>query len=238
MKLKKIISISILMVVNFSVNALQLDKMIIVSDKNSNGILTLTNDEDDIIFVDSKVEEISISNGTEIKKKKYTRQNLEDWKISLTNQKLILKPGQEKVVGIRSLCSESKCENDKDLMFLTTFYPSPYLKEENDNSSIQVNFGFAPVYVIPTKNPEFSYELINQGDRLHVINDSNTLINIYANSCEGQNKQACQKMYTVLAGREKSFKLPSVMQSESINVTVTSHDRSYTEKYTLELRGM
>ncbi|NOH79976.1 hypothetical protein F0231_09505 [Vibrio sp. RE86] len=209
-----------------SVSAFTVDKMIVIADKKGNGTITLANDEDKHIFISSTVEELSITNGDQIHKKEYTRDNLESWKMSLTHQKLALKPSEEKTIGLRNLCHTTNCNTDKDTMFLVSFYPSRY-GETEQVSAVEINYGFAPVFVIPTPLPEYKYQIKNLGDKLRVRNDSNTLLNVHADACSSENKTLCTQKFVVLAGREKTFRLTETMRANELDVAVYSYDRSY-----------
>lgn len=210
--------------------AFQVDKMVVVGDERGNGIITLTNDENMPLFVETIVDEIKIKDGTEIIKEKYTRENLNDWKISLTHQRLVLKQGEEKDIGIRSLCHNTSCDTSQDLMFSLSFLPSKYREEGEAASGVEINYGFAPVYIIPTTEPTFDYEIINKGGELEVKNDSNTMIQVYLDSCTTEITAQCRQKLTVLAGRHKTFNLVDTIQSDNLRVTVNSHDKSYSKK--------
>ncbi|MEZ9177568.1 hypothetical protein [Vibrio kanaloae] len=215
---------------SFNVN-----KMMVISDENGNGVITLNNDEDRPLFIDGSIQEVEIINGKELVKKDYVRNNIADWKLTLTNSKFVLKPGESKDIGIRSLCHNVSCDTSKDLTFLLPFSPSHY--RENDDvkeSTVEINYGFAPVFVIPTPNPSYKYEVRNLGEQLLVKNDSNTLINVFIDACSTKNKNYCEQRYTVVAEREKIFSLPSTLQAETLGITVTNHDRSYKEEYIAE----
>lgn len=233
------LSAAALLVSLFSVqaNAFKVEKMVIISDDGGNGIITLYNDQPHPIFISSAVEEIKIEDGTVIDKTKYDRNNLSDWKISLTHPKLILKPGESKDVGIRSLCHNTTCDDSRDLMFMLPFSPSKYRAPGEKQEGVEINYGFSPVYIIPTTNPTFDFNLINEGDKLVVNNKSNTMINVFVNSCTLTNSVQCKQKYIIVAGRDKSFALPKELQSENLNVTITSHDRSYSKKEILKLSG-
>lgn len=222
---------------SISVQAFSVDKMIIVSDDKGNGIVTLTNDEPQPIFVQAKVDEINIVDGKKVAKKEYTRDNLDDWKVSLTHQKLVLKPGEEKDVGIRSLCHNATCDNSQDLTLLLSFSPSKYRPGEV-SSGVEINYGFAPVYIIPTTQPHYSYELTNNGDSLKVENRSNTMINLFVDACDVGNTIQCKQRFTVVSGRNKTFPLSETMQNNELIITVTSHDRSYSRKETVTRGGI
>ncbi|URM15071.1 hypothetical protein KLJ63_06495 [Vibrio splendidus] len=217
---------------SISVQAFTVDKMVIVSDDKGNGIVTLTNDESQPIFVQAKVDEINIVDGEQVEKRQYTRDNLNDWKVSLTHQKLVLKPGEEKDVGIRSLCHNATCDNSQDLMFLLSFSPSKYRPDEVA-SGVEINYGFAPVYIIPTTQPNYDYELTNNGESLRVENKSNTMLNVFVDACSAVNTAQCKQKFTVVSGRNKTFPLTESMQNNELTITVTSHDRSYSKKETV-----
>ncbi|MDN3628129.1 hypothetical protein [Vibrio lentus] len=208
-------------------NAFNVDKMIVVADQKGNGVVTLINDEPHPIFVDGKVEEIQVVDGDKIVRHRYTRNNLDDWKISLTHPRLVLKPGEEKDVGIRSLCHNTSCDNSKDLMFMLPFTPSRYKEEGEKIHGVEINYGFSPVYIILTTMPNFDYNIYNQGEDLRIDNKSNTLIYVDVNSCNIDNKVQCKQKFTVMSGRDKTFSLLSGVQREQLNVTVTSYDKSY-----------
>ncbi|MCK8086010.1 MULTISPECIES: hypothetical protein [Vibrio] len=228
LKLVSLIAVSL----SISVQAFTVDKMVIVSDDRGNGIITLTNDESQPIFVQAKVDEINIVDGEHVEKKQYTRENLNDWKVSLTHNKLVLKPGEETDVGIRSLCHNTTCDNSRDLMFMLSFSPSKYRPGEIA-SGVEVNYGFAPVYIIPTTQPTYDYELTNNGNSLRVENKSNTMLNLFIDACSAKNTAQCKQNFTIVAGRNKTFPLAKAMRNNELTVTVTSHDKSYLKKETV-----
>lgn len=217
-------------------NAFLVDKMVIISDEKGNGIVTLTNDEKEPLFINAKIEEITIDNYTDINKKEYDRDNLSDWKISLTHQKLILKPGESKDIGIRSLCHNTSCDNSRDLMFSLPFLPSPYRPDGQEGNGMDINFGFSPIYIIPTDNPVYDYDIDRTKTDIVIKNKSNTIINVLVNSCNtGESNLGCKQKYIVVSGREKSFTLPKAMINGDLDITVTSYDRKY--KKNLLLKG-
>ncbi|ELA9298412.1 hypothetical protein ACOIXT_004432 [Vibrio parahaemolyticus] len=210
-------------------HAFKVDKMIVVGDQKGNGIITLTNDQNVPLFINTELDEINIENGTKINKTRYSRENIADWKISLTYQKLVLNPGEAKDIGIRSLCHNTTCDNSQDIMFMLSFIPSKYQEGEKGKSGVEINYGFAPVYIIPTTQPTFDYDIINHGKTLEVKNRSNTMINIFVDSCDTQVTKQCRQKFTVLAGRNKTFNLLDTIQRDQLNIIVNSHDGHYTQ---------
>ncbi|MEZ8886140.1 hypothetical protein AB4138_22090 [Vibrio sp. 10N.286.52.C3] len=217
-------------------NAFNVDKMIVVADKKGNGVVTLINDESHPIFVNGKVQEIQFIDGDKIVRNSYTRNNLDDWKISLTHPRLVLRPGEEKDVGVRSLCHNTSCDNSKDLMFMLPFTPSRYKEEGEKIHGVEINYGFSPVYILPTTKPSFDYKIYNQGENLRIDNNSNTLIDVYVNSCTTENNTQCKQKFTVVSGRDKTFSLAEYTQSEQLNVTVTSYDKKYSKEMQLPIQ--
>ncbi len=227
--LRIIVSLAAL-IMSMSAQAFNVDKMIIISDDKENGIATLFNDEPHSLFVQAQVDEIQIVDGSRIERTPYTRENLNDWKVTMTHQKLVLKPGEEKDVGIRSLCKTTNCERSEDLMFLLSFSPAKYREAGEELDGVEINYGFAPVYIIPTVIPKYDYQLFNNGNSLRIENNSNTMIKVFVDTCNDENTNGCKKKFTVFAGQYKTFTLTDSMQSNELNVTVTSHDNSYSKK--------
>ncbi|NOH79979.1 hypothetical protein F0231_09520 [Vibrio sp. RE86] len=250
MRLNKIATLTTILgtlCLSSAANAFNVDKMIVVADEKGNGIVNLINDEAHPLFVKSHIQEIRIDNGSEIVRTDYSRENLTDWKVSLTNSKLVLKPGEEKSVGIRSLCHQVSCDNSKDLMFMLPFTPSRYNPTGEKLTGVEINYGFSPLYIIPTTEPRLDYKLFNQGEELRVVNNSNTMINVYVDSCNDDNKSNCKQKYSVVksnckqkysvvSGRDKTFPLAKNMQSERLDVTVTSYDKKYSNEMELDIQ--
>lgn len=218
------------------VNAFNVDKMIVVADKKGNGIVTLYNDELHPIFINGNIEEVQVVDSDKIVRTSYTRSNLTDWKISLTHPKLVLRPSEEKDIGIRSLCYNISCNNNKDLMFMLPFTYNRYNEEGEVNTGVEIKYGFSPLYIIPTTKPSFDYKIYNKGERLRIDNNSNTLIYVYVNSCFEDNNIQCKQKFTVVSGRDKTFSLAKYMQSEQLNVTVTSYNKKHSKEMQLPIQ--
>ncbi|CDT20104.1 hypothetical protein [Vibrio coralliirubri] len=229
----KIACFSLLFLIKSSY-AFNVDKMFVIADKKGNGIITLNNDESRPIFITASIQELKIEEGVNILRKDYNRDNIDDWKISITHPKLVLKSGESRDIGIRSLCHNVSCDDSADLMFRLPFSPQYYSEDKSNSNSLEVNYGFAPIYVIPTSKPSYSYNIVNYGDKLLVDNKSNTILRFFVNSCSDNNKIKCRQRYTLLAGRKKTFNLPIEIQSEHLDVVVTSHDRSYHREETVK----
>ncbi len=231
-----ILSVFTLSVVCFSAQAFYVSSMFVTADDKGNGIITLTNDESRVLFIEATVSEIEITgNGEEILDTKYDRSNIDQWKISVTHPKIVLKPGESKDIGIRSLCHNTTCDDSEDLMFFVTFSPSTFRTDESDASSaVEINYGFSPVFIIPTSKPVFDYDIQYKGDALQVYNKSNTKLTMQIDVCTPERKVNCKRNITLVAGRNKSFPLSEVMRKENkLKVTAYSHDRKYKREHTV-----
>ncbi|MEZ8822160.1 MULTISPECIES: hypothetical protein [Vibrio] len=213
-------------------SGLVVDKMFIIADEKKNGLLTLTNTSDLPLFISANIDEFHVNeDGSDFIKTPYNANNVENWKISTTQNKLVLHSGESNNVGIRSLCYNVTCDSSRDLMFFVTFMPSPY-RDPGDSSdmssAMQLNYGFSPVFIIPTDKPDIKYKINRTDDNLVVENKSNTLIYVSVNSCDNDKMYSgCFVRYIVIAGRTKVFQLPSEIENKEITVDVASYDNSF-----------
>lgn len=219
-----IVLTSLALVASMPSYALKINTMILVGDEQGNGVFTLTNELPDTTFISGEISKIEMLDG-KVKRIPYTADNLDDWDITLTHPKLILESGKIKQVGVRDLCGP-KCARDKDRVYQIIFSPEPYNKE-GKTSAVNINFGYAPIYVIPPKEPKVSYTMKNLGDKILVNNTGNTYIRFMIDSCTKQNTTKCKSTYTALAGRERTFNLPENVRSKVLDVQVVNFDDSY-----------
>lgn len=236
-----IVGLQILSAANAS--GLTIDKMFIIADKNKNGIVTVANISDSPLFVNANIEEFYVNaKGDDFIKKAYKSENFEDWKISTTLSKLVLQPGESRNVGIRSLCYNITCDDSRDLMFFVTFMPSPYRDpnvSSEDLSSMQLNYGFSPVFIIPTDKIEIDYTIRSNSDSITVENKSNTMIYVSIDDCESTNNtKQCYSRLIVVAGRTKTFALNEHVKDKPLKINVSSYNGSYKTDRVLKPLGV
>ncbi|MFG0729026.1 hypothetical protein [Photobacterium damselae] len=211
---------------SISANALTVDKMFLISDDKGNGLITLENDDNIANFIKTEISEVLTKKG-EIEKVPYTRENVKDWKIATSSPKLVLEKSRTKDIGIRALCDPKLCAKEKDLMFSLSFIPAPYYPDGEEHQGVRINYGYAPLYIIPTPNGKIDYSIKNNGASVVVNNKGNTLIQLTFDNCKNSKQIQCREVVDVVAGRHKEFKLPKRLQSEKLNIIVTNHDSSY-----------
>ncbi|QUJ69959.1 hypothetical protein KDD30_17525 (plasmid) [Photobacterium sp. GJ3] len=220
-------------VASMKANALQVDKMILVSDLQGNGVFSLTNDLPQTSLVRTKIEEVNVENG-QLVKVPYTKDNLNSWKITVATPNLIIEPGRVKPLGVRSLCN-GDCNFNRDHVYQLTFAPIPYVDGQETKGKIGINYGFSPLYIIPAKELNISYEMKNLGDKIWFKNTGNSVVRFQIDQCKSQKKShVCITSFTGLAGREREFKIPDSMRSDSLNVTIASYDNSYFKEFVLK----
>lgn len=218
-------------------SALTIDTMFLVSDDKGNGVITLTNDFEQRSFIQSYITELRVNAQGKLERIEYNETNIDDWKLVTSVPKFILDPGVSKDIGLRSLCLPEVCAKDKDVMYSVSFEPSPYFEEgEEQGSIVSINYGYAPIFVVPTPNPKISYELTNNGNTILAHNTGNTVLTVLIDQCTATVKNNCRLSEKLLAGRLRTINLPDSIQRNSLNVTVFNHDETYKRAEMLSLK--
>ncbi len=232
-KMKKFILVLCILASN-QAYALKIDSMLETGDEHGNGVFTLTNDKSSTSFISGQISQLEVENG-ELKKVPYTKENLSDWEVTLTSPKLILEAGRVKQVGVRSLCG-SECDFATDRVYQITFSPVPYVQDPKKvtEPNLTINFGYAPLFIIPAKESHVEYQMTYKGNTVHVENTGNTYIRFMISKCTDDLKSKCQATYTSLSGRVKDFKVPSYLQDDKVEIMVVNHDESYKQKLVLD----
>ncbi|WP_345846613.1 hypothetical protein [Shewanella algae] len=221
---KKILIIFLFVLPN-TVSAISVSKMLVLADRNGRAIITLTNPDEQAVYIKLRVFEVVTHNG-ETKKIEYTENNFPEWKIRLNTYKTILDPGRVKDVTVESLCS-SKCNYEKDLSFFV--YIEPYIPaEKRTNSGVVVNYGYAPLVIIPTDNDNYKFEVKNLKSSIVLKNVGNKVINFEVNHCTIDLKSdSCSFNTLVLPGRVRNLALPESFKDKKLKVTAYGVDNIY-----------
>lgn len=221
-----------LLLLSTGAQALQIDTMVKVSDKGGSGVFTLINETDKANFIKTSVSKVNIVDNV-VSYTPYVKDNLNEWEVTTTQPKLILDPHRTKNVGIRSLCSES-CDTSKDQAYRIEFTPSIYYKDgEKQESAVNFNYGYAPIFIIPAEKSDIKYTIENKGKTLRVKNSGNTFLKIHVDQCTSEITTGCSQRLTVLAGRDKEFTLLDNAVNPSINLAIGNHDLTYYQERTV-----
>ena len=214
-----------------SVNAMNVDTMLLVGDEYGNGVFTLSNSNKITEFIQSNITQLVVKDG-EITRVPYAEDNFEDWRVTLTHSKTILEPHRQKQIGVRSLCG-NKCDFDEDQYYLISFEPSPYDPEGKLKSAVTINFGYRPLYVIPAQTQDIDYTISLDQGQLHIKNTGNSFVRAYVDQCTDKVTEDCEATIMSLAGRDRSYPLPKNIDPSNMKVTVVNHDESYRQDVTL-----
>lgn len=228
--MKKII-ISFLMLCSFTTNAISIDTMLKVADKNGQGTYVVTNDQRSPAFININLAKVFVKNG-KIIKDYYNKDNLLSWEISATQNKFILDPGMRKMIGVRALCADS-CDPNKDSIYAVQFTPSPYKKDGTAGNGVSISYGYESIFIIPAKKKIISYSMTKKGSVVNLKNNSNTTLQVFFNQCSAMFKADCSIKSILLPGKARSLKLPKNAQKGDINTIITTVDDEFYKKEVL-----
>jgi len=232
-----IIVLGLLGLLSMQAKAVRLDNMFVVSDEKGNGSYILSNDKDINYFIESSIRELITDEEGEYTKVEYTMDNILNWQVALSNNKLILEPGRSKSLGVKAICGDS-CDFSEDKTFEIAIVPKPFIPEgEESNQTMSVYIGYAPVFIVPAKESILNYDIIPKGKNVRIHNKSNTMIRVVVDNCINEISADCRKVYTLIKGRAKEFPLPVQAVGKDLNVTVVNHNESKKETLTVKNKG-
>ena len=206
-----------LFVVSAPVLSIEIDAMFKLSEEDNSTTYTITNNGNSRIYLNTIMNELKVD-GEEIHKTKYTRENLSDWKATISPSQMVLNPGFEGRFRVEYRCEN--CEEDVERVFQINFVPSPYVKDDNESQHrVGVSVGFAPIFVKYSGGDDMEYEASLNGDRVTIINHGKSFIRAKVTFCDDKDKgNACEMNVNVLAGRKLTFKLPLAPEIASLDL--------------------
>lgn len=209
--------------------AFSVDSMVKVSDKNGNGVFTLTSTKGEPEYISGEIEQVSVEDGA-IKKIKLTKDNLPIWDLALLPTKVILYPGEMRRVAVKNLCQKNCTNLEKDKVYQISFKPSSS-EDGLEKSNVGINFGYAPYFIVPAEKIDIKYNYSYDSNGLNFKNDSNTFLYVQLDNCQkGKIIEGCKKTYTFLSGREKSIPLTKEFSNlKKIKMRIATHDYEYNE---------
>lgn len=212
--------------------AMNLERMLVISDESGNGSFVMTNNKEQTYFIETGISEIITDENGDYSRVKFSQDNVSEWDVVLSNHKLIVEPGRTKSIGVKAICG-NQCDFSSDKTYEVTLVPKPYSQETKDQQTVNVFIGYAPIFIIPAKEPRIDYDIKINNDLVKIHNKSNTLIKVMIDNCKGEKSSRCSRSYTLVKGRAKELELPEDTVGEDLNITVFNHDESYREKSTV-----
>ncbi|WP_340641773.1 hypothetical protein WAX88_17565 [Photobacterium damselae subsp. damselae] len=223
--------VSVLMLCSFTTNAISIDTMLKVADKNGQGTYVVTNDQRSPAFINISLAKVYVKNGNVVKDY-YNKDNLLSWEISATQNKFVLDSGMRKMIGVRALCADS-CDPNNDSIYAVQFTPSPYKKDGESGNGVSISYGYESIFIIPAKKKSISYSIIKKGSVVNLKNDSNTTLQVFFNQCSDMFKSDCSIKSVLLPGKVRSLTLPKNAQKGDINTIITTVDDEFYKKEVL-----
>ncbi|MCG6461985.1 hypothetical protein K6U44_16355 [Vibrio parahaemolyticus] len=244
-KLMKNLSCVLIAMASWHSFGMSVSSLMLVNSEASEGkagVFTLTNTDEITYFLKTSVSKIEVKNN-EVIKIPYTKDNLNEWDIVPKPSKLVVEPKIIKELMIEEVCGD-RCSNDYDRIYQINIAPVAYETENENQSKVNMLFGFAPYYIIPAKVSRVSYKLEYDGARLRVNNSGNTLIKLVIDQCSGKSAEElkelkgdknkrCRISYTVIAGRDRQLELPPELRLPTLDVVVLNHDETIREENTV-----
>jgi len=229
MKIKNIVLIMPFLFSTATGYAFSVDSMVKVSDKNGNGVFTLTSTQVEPEYISGGIEQVSVTDGT-IKKIKLTKENLPIWDLALLPTKVILYPGEMRRVAVKNLCQKNCSNLKRDKVSQISFKLSSPV-DSMGSSNVGINFGYAPYFIVPAEKKEIKYDYSYDSKGLNFKNNSNTFLYVQIDNCQkGKIIEGCKQTYTFLSGREKTIPLNKQFSNlNEIKMKIATHDYEYNE---------
>jgi len=221
-------------------SAMAISSLMLVNSEQQAGILTLDNTDEITYFLKTSVSKVEVKNN-QIIKIPYTRNNLDEWQVATKPSKFVVEPNMVKDIQIENICGDA-CDRSVDQVFQINVSPVSYSSEGEQQSKINMLFGFAPYYIIPAKESKVHYQASFDGKKITAKNSGNTMVTLVIDQCkewaervkEGEEKPAlCQATFTLIAGRTRVINVPKALQKNELDVIVVNHDETFKDEITL-----
>lgn len=238
-RIKALLFISLILNIS-PLSAMAISSLMLVNADQQAGIFTLDNTDNITYFLKTSVSKVEIKNN-QIIKTPYTRKNLDNWQIATKPSKLVIEPNMVKDIQIENICGDS-CDRSVDQVFQIHIQPVSYSNEGEEQSKINMLFGFSPYYIIPASESNVDYLASYDGTNITAKNSGNTMITLLIDQCKDnkstqqsdEEKPAlCTATFTLLAGRTRVLHVPKELQQENLDVILLNHDETFKQEITL-----
>ncbi|MGR5435712.1 pilus assembly protein [Vibrio owensii] len=216
-------------------NAVAVSSLFEVADDDNLGEVKIYNNDGKDMFIRMKMSKIEYIDGEKVITP-LNKDNVKDWRLTLTPPQLVLKPNQTKTVKFNYICNESKgedCRTDEDQIYAIDMSPVPYA--EGQTRAVAIAFGYRTYFLIPAKEIDISYEVSRiNNEQFKFINNSNTMLTMVFNVCTKEFSSDCIFEYRTLPNSNKVYDLPKEMfDSKNIEGTVINANEEFRENISL-----
>lgn len=219
-----------------SVGSIGIDAMIKFANRGETSF-SVTNSAEYRQFIQVAITELMVKDG-QIEKVPYTRDNIEQWQLTVRPARTIIDSGLQKEFGVQFTGDAQALTQDR--AFQMTFVPTPYFaKGDEKTSTVQLAVGFAPVLIVPAKEDQpLNFSMVREGNSVTVSNKGGTYLRANLDACpadaKGSAREACMKTIFVLGGRTLTAELPAALQqAKDIKTRVSTHHAQYRQTFSL-----
>jgi hypothetical protein len=206
-------------------HSLDIESLVEYSDRGEKIDYVLTNNKDEDLFISTKIFEIHVDKTGEKVEKEYSSENFDDWDLTLSEAKFILRPGEVRTVTAYRIHPDRELASDK--VFKVRFSPTSVNTIQN---TVAINYGYGILSIFETSNEPQGYpEVSKVKDKIEISNKSNKFLE--AKICSS--KDDCGGVDYILPGRKTNISLPEEMDINNVYVEFSSNDGSF--EYEAEL---
>lgn len=224
------------------VQAIGISSMMEYADDRGEAIFTISNTDSYRQYINTSISELSVVNG-ELKKTPYTRDNIDIWALDVRPARTILEPGFKKNISVKYKPREQLDQDERDRVFQLSIVPTPYFSKGEKPLQVKMVFGFAPLLIVPAKQPKpLKYKIEYREDKVVVTNKGDTFFSLTLDGCSNnvseKERDKCISTATVLSGRTLSIVLPKEMASrDEVKATMFSYGNKFKAQLTLSKQG-
>lgn len=222
-------------------HGISIDKMILVARDKEANFFKLTNNTVAPMFITSSVTEQKISK-EKVEEIPYTADNIDQWKINLSESQFVLMPDESKIVYVNeNKCANSTaCSRSQDDVFSIDFVPALYTpKGQQAPDSVGIVFGFSPSFILPASQQKVAYTYkIREGketDYLVLDNTGNTMLTVIIDQCgqSGVDLKDCSTYRQVYADRAGQIPLPARYRKGDLKVKIVNGTETHVKDLVL-----
>lgn len=222
--------------------AIGINSMLEFADESGKAVYTVSNTDKYRQYINTAISELHVVDG-DLEKIPYTRDNIDIWALEVRPARTILEPGFKKDIAVQYLPNKGIQRVDRDRVFQVSFVPTPYFGEGEKPLQVKMAFGFAPLLMVPAKQPQpIKSEIVYRGDKVKVTNQGDTFFTLTLDGCSKDTpthaRDACAMTATVLSGRTLDIALPSEMADmPKLKAKMFSYGNKFKVQTTLTNQG-
>ncbi|WCE32218.1 pilus assembly protein [Vibrio sp. SCSIO 43137] len=229
----RVLTLFITLFASFLSHAVAVSSLFEVANDRHFADFSIANNDGKDMFINLEIAKVNYENGKKVVTK-VNKDNLASWTFSVNPSQIILKDGETRTIRMRNDCAMQSCRFSEDQVYVVDVNPYPYVKD-SESSAVSVAFGYRIYFMDPASEVDLNYQLTRINKReFKFSNNSNTMLNAVLNTCKKGFSSDCIYQYKLLAGAEKTFKLPAeYAEKETITFRVINANESINEQVSI-----